>query len=109
MSDNLQPIVINLSQKDQPLTEGLLSMFGSAIKLLLGAMFDKNTAIPVKVVGTAAQVSAFGDTLSREKKYMEAYLSLGLNDPLTYQTRHALNKAVTQFEKETGIKWPFVN
>jgi hypothetical protein len=109
MSSDLQPIIINLSQKDQILSEGFLSIFGDAIKLILGSMFDKNTAIPVRIVGTTPQVSALAKALAREKKYMETYVELGLNDSKTFRSRHALNTAVAQFERETGIKWPFVN
>jgi len=110
MSDELQPIVIDLNiNKTGVLAEAWLSMFGGAVEMFLRAMFGGSSGpfqSRYSVKGTPTQVAAFGDALGKEKKYMEAFLKYGLNDPRSFNSRAALNKAVANFERETGIKWP---
>jgi hypothetical protein len=111
MSDDLQPRVINLNAHKQGLiSESWLSMFGGAVEMLLKAMFKGDTGpfqSKFAVSGTPSQVAAFGDALGKEKRYMETFLKHGLNDPRSFSTKADLNKAVANFERETGIKWPF--
>ena len=38
------------------------------------------------------------------REHMDSYLKHGLNDPNVSNNRYCLNKAVENFEKETGIK-----
>ena len=109
MSDALQPIVINLNaNKEKLINEAWLAMFGGAIEMLLKSMFGSPKGFTSKysIIGTAPQVAAFGDALGKEKKYMEAFLKHGLNDPRSFSSKAALNRSVANFERETGIKWP---
>ena len=113
MSDSLQPAIINLNaNKEGLLSESWLTMFGGAVKYLLQGMFgsEKRTygAINAIIKGTPSQIASFGDALSKEKRYMETFLKHGLNDPHSFSSKASLNTAVANFEKETGIKWPFV-
>jgi len=112
MSDSeLIPIVINLNaSREEKLNESFLTMLGGAIEMLLNQMFGGtviDTPSSAVVRGTPSQVAAFGDTLSREKKYMESFLKYGLNDPRSFSSRHELGRSIANFERETGIKWPF--
>lgn len=107
MTEELQPIVINLNvNQEQRLEETFMGQFASGVKLLLKYIFG-DISVPVSVKGTANQVSAFTRALNREKNYMQSYMKYGLSDPKTFQSRHSLNRAVEGFEKETGIRWPF--
>jgi hypothetical protein len=112
MSDDLQPIIINLNaHKEGMLNESWLSMFGGAIEMILKGMFDGDTGVSrgfrTAVRGTPSQVAAFGDALGKEKNYMETFLKHGLNDPRSFSSKTDLNSAIANFERETGIKWPF--
>tara|TARA_Y100000296_G_C5151442_1_gene246641 strand:+ start:970 stop:1311 length:342 start_codon:yes stop_codon:yes gene_type:complete len=112
MSDNeLVPVVINLNAaREEKLNESFLTMFGSAVESLLNQMFGGtviDTPSSAVIRGTPSQVAAFGDTLSKEKNYMQAFHKHGLNDPRSFRSRHDLEKAIANFERETGIKWPF--
>jgi|TARA_E500000305_G_scaffold75157_1_gene60918 hypothetical protein len=112
MSDELQPVVINLNaNKEETINESWLAMFGGAIEMILKQMFSGNTGVArgfrTSVRGTPTQVAAFGDALSKEKRYMESFLKYGLNDPRSFSSKADLNKAIANFEKETSIKWPF--
>ena len=110
MSDDLRPIVINLNaNKEGLVNESWLAMFGGAIEMVLKRMFGgvKPYKSNFSVTGTPTQVSTFGSALGKEKKYMETFLKHGLNDPRSFSSKAELNKAVSEFERETGIKWPF--
>ena len=137
MTEEILPIKINLNiKKENKLDEGSLATFGNMTKSILGYIFGTRAeqaayrfmthgAVPVigvneelkddqgapriKISGTPGQVSAFTEALSNEKDYMLAYMEHGLNDPKTLSTRHSLNRAVEEFEKQTGIRWPFTS
>ena len=124
MSDELQPVVVNLNaNNEEAMNESFIQAFGDIVKSFVGYMFkdappavgpslsqrarmEEAGAPQAKIVGTPTQISAFGNALSKEKKYMETFLKHGLNDPRSFATHAELNKAVANFEKETGIKWP---
>lgn len=113
-NNELAPVVINLNiARSGEISESFLGQFGSAIKMLLGAMFGSSGSTygpslrtRAKISGTPSQVAAFGDAISKEKKYMESFLKYGLNDPRSFNSRYQLENAIKSFEKETGIKWP---
>tara|TARA_Y100000296_G_C5081680_1_gene210278 strand:+ start:82 stop:417 length:336 start_codon:yes stop_codon:yes gene_type:complete len=105
--DKIAPIIIDLSvAKKGELNESFLRMFGGAIKMMLRRMFGQ-VDMPMMVKGTESEISAFADVLGKEKRYMEAYTDLGLNNPATYKSRYKLDDAIKSFEGKTGITWPF--
>jgi len=104
---DLVPIVIDLGvHRRNELNESWLVMFGGAIKMLLGHMFGEPSA-PVKIRGTRREVDSFAKALGGEKKYIDAAIKYGLNDPRTYKNKYKLEKAIANFERTTGIKWAF--
>ena len=106
-SDELSPIVIDLSTHSRgEVTESWLRMFGWGVEKVMGRMFG-GASVPVKVKGTKSEVDAFAKALGGEKRYMQTAASYGLNDPRTYKDKFKLRKRVSQFERKTGLKWPF--
>ena len=102
-----KPILVDLvSLKKKKVDESFLRMFGGAVKMLLQHMFE-DVDIPLQVRGTKSEIKAFADVLGKEKRYMEAYTDLGLNNPATYKSRYILDQAIKDFENKTGITWPF--
>lgn len=59
--------------------------------------------------GDQGQIMAFMTALQREKRYMDSFLKHGLNDAQTMASRYQLQDAVTKFEFETGLRWPFAH
>ena len=104
-TNDLIPIKIDLTIGNS-INESWLSMFGANIKGIMGAMFG-GTSMPVEVVGSRRQVDSFSRALGSEKKYLEAMNKHGLNDPSVTRNKAALDKAIRNFESETGIVWPF--
>ena len=106
-----ESITIDLT-KGKEVNEGLYDagVLGAQIKLMLYMMFGSNSpfnAMAGSVRGTKQQIKAFASALAAEKSYMDAYNANGLNDKRTYNSRVSLNSAVSKFERQTGIPWPF--
>ncbi len=107
--DDLAPIEIDLNQiNNNKLNESWLAMFGGAIKAIMQRMFGGDS-LPIKVKGNRQQVKSFGQTIGREKAYIQAVAKYGLNDPKTYKNKFSLYQAISRFERLTGLKWPFKN
>jgi len=106
--DKIAHAIIDLNiAKNNKINESFLRMFGGAMKMILRRMFGEVELPIVEVKGTKSQIHAFAEVLGKEKKYMEAYSDLGLNNPATYKSRYILDNAVKTFEERTSIKWPF--
>ena len=107
MDKDITPIHIDFTKSKQ-LNESFLMMFGTAIKMILQRMFGQDVYVPpMTISGTKEQMDVFLNTLAGEKRYFDSYVRYGLNDPRTYQDRYKLQSAVNEFERNTGIKWPF--
>ena len=107
--DKLNNVVIDLNAVNtgQINEGGFLRMFGWAIEKILGHMFGGTGSVPVKVRGNPAQIKSFAGTLASEKKYMDSWRAYGLDDPRTYKDRAVLKKSISNFERLTGLDWPF--
>lgn len=106
--DDLTPIEIDLTVDPNKIDESWLVTFGFLTKTLLKYMFDGSSA-PAKIRGTSSQIASFTDALGKEKRYMDAFLKHGLNDERTLYNRSKLNTAVSRFERDTGLRWPYTS
>jgi hypothetical protein len=106
MNKELAPIHIDLSNNQ--INESFLEMFGTAVKLILRRMFGQDVFLPpITVSGDPYQVESFARALAGERRYFDSYVRHGLNDPRTYKSKYELESAVSKFERDTNIKWPF--
>tara|TARA_Y100000310_G_scaffold59894_1_gene55289 strand:+ start:391 stop:717 length:327 start_codon:yes stop_codon:yes gene_type:complete len=106
--EELQPIIINLNHKDKnKISEAVGYKIASDFSILMRMLFGGAPSVPVTIRGTPGQVASFGSALGKEKKYMDAYVKHGLNDPKTLRSKHLLARAVEKFERATGLRWPF--
>lgn len=82
--------------------------FGGKLKQMLYYMFAPSGVTLAKfyLKGDNKDINLFLTALGSEKKYMNSFLTHGLNDPSVLRNRYALEHAVGRFELETGIKWP---
>lgn len=107
MDSQLEHMTIDLGvSRRKELNEFVLTALGGQIELLMRRLFGGGS-IPVSIRGTSNEINAFTKALSHEKKYMEAYTKYGLDNPRTFKNRYSLESAVKDFERQTGIKWPF--
>tara|TARA_A100001515_G_scaffold95887_1_gene76926 strand:+ start:70 stop:468 length:399 start_codon:yes stop_codon:yes gene_type:complete len=108
-SKDLTEITIDFEQlRKGALNDSLVTFFGFWIKKTLGLLLgDIDFAIPVKMKGTPAEIKSFVGALQKEKRYVQAYRQYGLDDPKTFKSRTKLKNSVSNFERITGLKWPF--
>ena len=105
--NDLVPIKINLNPSEADmLNESWLAMMGGAIQTILTGMFGGKT-IPVRISGTRKQVDSFKSALGNEARYLKAMKRYGLDKPETLKTKAQLDRAIKNFERDTGISWPF--
>lgn len=84
------------------------SRFGTSVYKIMNAVF-RGRDIPVKIVGTKSEVKAFIEAMKRETQYIKAVRKYGLDDHRTYKKKYKLKRAVSKFERDTGLKWPLEN
>jgi len=102
-----EQIVLDLGMHRRgELNESSLFMMGAKIKWMLSRMFQ-GSPINATLRGNRREISSFADTLSKEKRYMDAYTRYGLDNPNTHKSRYALQSAISKFERATKLKWPF--
>jgi len=87
------------------LEEGFIRTFGITLKQLMKKMFGGDR-VPILVKGKPKQIKAFAKALVHEKDYYKTYKKYGLNSPKTYRSKYRLKRAIYNFERKTGIKWP---
>lgn len=101
---------INLQKlKNSVLTESAVVKMAGEIRYLLYHLMgpsDPYYRAGVKVTGNRQDLERFKTVISKEKRYMDAYLKYGLNDSRVLNDRASLEKAIYNFERDTGIKWP---
>ena len=109
--DELVKDIINLNQLETPLEERftMYNKFAGQVQNALMSLYYAGVDVPFKLFGSRDQIDSFMKALAGEKRYMDSYMSNGLNDMRTLNSRHKLGRAVNRFENETGLRWPFKN
>ena len=100
----MDKFVFDFTNKNK-LAEGFIRTFGITLKGLLKKMFG-GEKVPIIVKGSPKEIRAFARALVREKDYYKVYQKYGLNDPKTYRSKYRLKRAIYDFERKTGMKWP---
>jgi len=88
------------------LNESWWLTFGAILRWIMPSLY-KGSVFPLQVKGSQAEVSSFANVLSKERKYLKSWKDNGLDDPQTYRNKSKLNGAISQFERVTGLRWPF--
>jgi len=105
--DKLAEIVVDLETiKRNSLEESAFTKLGDQIKTILKSLF-RGYGLPLSIKGRPAEVKSFAEAIKKEKEYIEAIDSYGLEDPKTFKSKFQLKRAVKEFERKTGIRWPF--
>ena len=125
-------MVVDFTKKKELLTESWLRQFGAWNKILLKQMYGDNVnmmapltsvadianflkeedidnQLSFVVRGEQKDVKAYANALFSEKNYLDRYLQHGEDHPQTHKAREVLRQAVSEFESETGITWPFAD
>jgi hypothetical protein len=81
-------------------------MLGANIKYILSQMFA-GAPINTIVKGPPSHVKAFVDSLRKERDYLSMANTYGWDNPNTFRNKAKLATSAKNFERETGLKWPF--
>lgn len=100
----MKKINIDLTQKR--LDESWYSNFAGDVASLLKAI-GQGSSLPATVKGSTADIKAFARLMGAEKKHMDYFEKYGLDNPASFKTKSELDRAVRDFERTTGIKYPF--
>jgi len=106
---DLVPTVIDFSEarnEDGNLNESWWLTFGAILRWVMPSLYKGGT-IPLSVRGTSSEIGSFANALAKERRYLESWRDLGLDNPMTYKNKSMLDNAVGRFERTTGLKWPF--
>jgi hypothetical protein len=106
---DLSTMVIDFSKaRDQQgkLDEGWWLMFGGLLRWIMPSLY-RGSLLPLKIKGSESEIKSFADVLSKEKNYLSSWKDNGLDNPATYKNKTLLDKSVAQFQRTTGLKWPF--
>ena len=108
MKDQEIHIDLNAVKSGKLVEFSYLHHLGAKIELLIKMMFGSRGLgrLTGSVRGTPSQIRSFKSALRGEQRYMQSFMKHGLSDARTLNSRHRLERAVSGFEKETGLKWP---
>jgi len=112
-------LVIDLERAKVTLNETWDEMLGSWTKTILKYMYGKDvnvvanlneeeqTTTKFKITGKYQDVKAYAVAISAEKEFLDAFKEFGEGHPQTMAKREELRNEVANFERTTGLKWPF--
>jgi len=107
--DTLIKDTIYLNNLENNLSEEVYTHFSAQVYDALMQLYGAGMGTPMNLIGTNAQIDSFSNALLKEKEYMDAMSKYGVNDSRTLALRPGISSTVTQFERETGLRWPFKN
>ena len=68
---------------------------------------EEQTTTKFKITGKYQDVKAYAIAISAEKEFLDAFKEFGEGHPQTMAKREELRNEVANFERTTGLKWPF--
>lgn len=92
--------------EEEELLENSAEQWGGDFTILMQRMFGQN-GLPVTVTGSANDVHQFTNIARNEFEFIKMVKLYGLDDPKTWAKKGELRNAVAQFQRETGIRFPF--
>lgn len=113
-------MIIDFTKDPNLLTESWLNNFGEWNKFMLKYIYGKDTKdvftineeeqqLKFKIKGRVEDIRAYADAIISEKEYLENYAHFGKDHPMTNKHRIVLDQAIKNFERTTGIRWPFTD
>ena len=99
-------IDLGIKRRGGLITESVLTQMGSAVEYALSHMLAGNPHFAkdsIQLRGTTGEINTFLSALMAEKAFQEALMKSNA----MYTTADNLSKAVMDFERTTGLTWPF--
>ena len=68
---------------------------------------DVGGKLNFSITGEEDDVKSYGRAIIAQKNYLDAYIQFGMGHFQTEKTREILDQEIAQFERTTGLWWPF--
>lgn len=106
VNESLQRMIGNMTKEIIKAMYGVDFRFDVDLATLSQVMKEENTQ-EFSIRGKPEQVRSYVKATARTKFYLDAIMDLGKEHPMTAKRKTELDQAVSEFENETGITWPF--
>jgi len=106
VNESLQRMIGNMTKELIKAMYGVDFRFDVDLATLSQVMKEENTQ-EFSIKGKPEQVRSYVKATARTKFYLDAIMDLGKEHPMTAKRKTELDQAVSEFENETGITWPF--
>ena len=96
--------------KEGVVTEGAYTQFGALVKMWMRNLMGGksfSTMARYRLTGSKVDISSFINVMGNQKTFIKSAARFGLSDPKTYMNKFKLKSAISRFERQTGIQWPF--
>ena len=106
VNESLQRMIGNMTKGIIKAMYGVDFKFDVDLAKLSQTMNEENTQ-KFSIKGEVEQVKSYVKATARTKFYLDAIMEFGKEHPMTTKRKTELDQAVSEFESETGITWPF--
>tara|TARA_R100001015_G_C4600834_1_gene155766 strand:+ start:616 stop:966 length:351 start_codon:yes stop_codon:yes gene_type:complete len=111
-------LVIDLEKAKVTLHEGWNEMLGAWTKTILRHMYGKDVNVVAnlneeesstkfKITGKYKDIKSYAKAIAAQKEFLDAYKEFGSDHPQAAKKREELRADVSNFERVTGLSWPF--
>lgn len=73
----------------------------------LSQLMKEQEEIKFSIKGTPEQVKSYIKSIARTKFYLDAMAEFGKEHPMALKRKAELDQATEEYERETGLSWPF--
>tara|TARA_R100000030_G_scaffold69508_1_gene53270 strand:- start:86 stop:448 length:363 start_codon:yes stop_codon:yes gene_type:complete len=104
---SLQSVVGNLTKEIIKSMYGVDFRFDIDLINLQSLIKEQEEGLKFSIKGEPSQVKSYIKSVARMKFYLDAMMEMGHEHPMTAKRKEELDQATEEFERETGLSWPF--
>jgi len=104
---SLQRVIGNMTKDILQAMYGVDFRFDVDLVNLSALMKEEQNEKKYSIKGHPEQVKSYVKAIARTKFYLDAITEKGKQHPMSVKRKAELDQAVSEFESETSVKWPF--
>ena len=104
---SLQAVIGNVTKDIIKAMYGVDFKFDVDLTNLSALMKEEEHNKKFSIKGQPGQVKSYIKATARMKFYLDAVFEFGKEHPMSVKRREELDQAVSEFQQETGVTWPF--
>lgn len=107
VNESLQRMIGNITKDIIRAMYGVDFRFDVDLTNLSQIMREQQEELKFSIKGEPEQVKSYVKATARTKFYLDAMAEFGKEHPMAMKRKAELDQAVSEFEGETGVSWPF--